>query len=161
MKIEYETNNSGGSWWIGDEEWLALEKAGWRVIWGGKYFCKSKYSLAQKPEHKPEPCKTNEGCPGHRKCDSLEEVDQHDYRFLGAAAQAAEKEFETPGDAMREFEKITGQDVSDDGCNCCGAPHIFSWDKGDASGGECLEHLGLDSKMTRREALEKLKTEEQ
>jgi hypothetical protein len=32
-KVEYSSNNSGGSWWLEDEHWLALEKAGWKVNW--------------------------------------------------------------------------------------------------------------------------------
>lgn len=31
--IEYSSNNSGGSWWLNDQQWLALEKAGWNVHW--------------------------------------------------------------------------------------------------------------------------------
>ena len=33
MKVEYDSNNSGGHWWLKDEHWLALEKAGWKVDW--------------------------------------------------------------------------------------------------------------------------------
>ncbi|MCP3686667.1 MAG: hypothetical protein GY861_28860 [bacterium] len=33
MLIIYSSNNSGGSWWLKDEDWLALEKAGWKVAW--------------------------------------------------------------------------------------------------------------------------------
>lgn len=35
MKVEYRSNNSGGNWWLTDENWLALEKAGWKVAWVG------------------------------------------------------------------------------------------------------------------------------
>src|SRR5690348_13992879 len=31
--VEYDSNNSGGSWWLNDEDWIALEKAGWKVEW--------------------------------------------------------------------------------------------------------------------------------
>lgn len=31
--IEYSANNSGGSWWLTDEDWKILEEAGWEVIW--------------------------------------------------------------------------------------------------------------------------------
>jgi len=34
MKIEYSSNNSGGNWWLSDEDWQNLEKAGWVVEWG-------------------------------------------------------------------------------------------------------------------------------
>ena len=71
-------------------------------------------------------------------------LDADGERSLGALATEAEKEFETPGEAMREFEKVTGQTVSDEGCNCCGAPHSFSWSAGAmdfASGEECLQYM--------------------
>lgn len=32
-RIEYQSNNSGGSWWLEDKHWKALEKAGWKVEW--------------------------------------------------------------------------------------------------------------------------------
>lgn len=98
MKIEYLSNNSGGSWWLSDDDWKKLEAAGWTVEWE-------------------------------------EEV------WLGALARRASKDFETVGDAIREFEKVTGQEASDEGCNCCGAPHSFSWEGGYACGEDCLEHL--------------------
>lgn len=31
--VDYESNNSGGSWWLEDEDWYALEDAGWNVRW--------------------------------------------------------------------------------------------------------------------------------
>ncbi|WNN93705.1 hypothetical protein SEA_CALLINALLBARBZ_55 [Arthrobacter phage CallinAllBarbz] len=31
--ITYSTNNSGGGWWLDDEDWKALEAAGWKVDW--------------------------------------------------------------------------------------------------------------------------------
>ena len=31
--LEYSHNNSGGSWWLKDEDWKNLEKAGWKVQW--------------------------------------------------------------------------------------------------------------------------------
>jgi hypothetical protein len=33
MKITYESNNSGGVWWLKDEDWNALHDAGWEVEW--------------------------------------------------------------------------------------------------------------------------------
>lgn len=30
---EYSSNNSGGVWWLSDENWLALEAGGWEVDW--------------------------------------------------------------------------------------------------------------------------------
>ncbi len=31
--VEYDSNNSGGSWWLEDDDWRNLEKAGWEVEW--------------------------------------------------------------------------------------------------------------------------------
>ena len=33
MKVFYNSNNSGGRWWLTDKDWLALEAAGWVVEW--------------------------------------------------------------------------------------------------------------------------------
>lgn len=32
-RVEYSSNNSGGHWWLSDEDWVALEEAGWEVEW--------------------------------------------------------------------------------------------------------------------------------
>ena len=31
--VEYESNNSGGDWWLSDNDWLTLARAGWMVEW--------------------------------------------------------------------------------------------------------------------------------
>ena len=31
--VTYSSNNSGGYWWLKDDDWLALEAAGWKVDW--------------------------------------------------------------------------------------------------------------------------------
>lgn len=31
--VTYNANNSGGSWWLTDADWRALEAAGWNVKW--------------------------------------------------------------------------------------------------------------------------------
>lgn len=33
MHVEYDSNNSGGNWWLTDGDWKALEAAGWEVKW--------------------------------------------------------------------------------------------------------------------------------
>lgn len=113
MKIKYSSNNSGGSWWLSDDDWKKLEAAGWSVEW------------------KKE-------------------------RWLGALAKSASKDFDSVGAAIREFEEVTGQQASDEGCNCCGAPHSFSWEGGYASGEDCLQHLYAKVPKSLREATEAL-----
>lgn len=132
MKITYNSNNSGGGWWLKDKDWKALEKAGWKVDW----------FAGQKREYfKPDA----------------------DGRWLGALATSASKNFKNIQEALEEFERITGQNVTDEGCNCCGAPHSFEWKKrGEkyneyASGDSLSEYLYGDSgNLSKRELLEKL-----
>ncbi len=146
MKVEYTTNNSGGEWWLKDKDWIALEKAGWYVDWGGmRYFCHSKFDLQKRPDGKPEPCPSEDACPGHRRCDSIAEARKNPGPLsLDSLAKRAQKEFDTPGAAMREFQEITEQSVTDEGCNHCGPPHNFSWKGGSASGEDCENYLGDD-----------------
>lgn len=33
QRIRYSSNNSGGSWWLNQKDWDALEAAGWLVEW--------------------------------------------------------------------------------------------------------------------------------
>jgi hypothetical protein len=176
MRVEYRSNNSGGSWWLKDEDWKALEAAGWKVIWGGLYFCPrdkddlySKVSWNQPPRY-PFECvktiteydkvhKTDGSCLGHQRFLKFEDMTEAD-RYLGCFAKEARLECETPGDAMRSFEQATGKDVTDEGCNCCGCPHTFSWGSGDtygsASGDDCIQYLHPGKKIPRnlREAVE-------
>lgn len=140
MMIEYSSNNSGGSWWLKDADWKALQKAGWKVDW----FAKEKGRLF--PADK-------------------------DGRWLGGLASKARKRFNNIKEAVEEFEKITGQNASDEGCNCCGAPHTFYWGRaistfrgpkdteyGYASGEDLLPILYGDGPKTLREAYSLLKT---
>lgn len=97
MRLEYSSNNSGGSWWLKDKDWRALERAGWDVEWYAD---------------------NSDGF-----------LDRDGERFLGALASHASKQVETTkdaNDAVTEFERITGQNVDDEGCNCCGRPHYFT-----------------------------------
>ena len=31
--VHYSSNNSGGHWWLKDDDWRALETAGWEIEW--------------------------------------------------------------------------------------------------------------------------------
>lgn len=152
--VEYNSSNSGGGWWLNDDDWKRLEKAGWEVKWGGVYFCHSKWSKL--PKGKENVCGDGEKCPGHRKYDTWEQVG--DDKWLGCLSKEATKEFESISDALREFEEITGESVTDEGCNCCGAPHTFYWDNKYASGDELSQYIYGDlGKLSKRELMERLK----
>jgi hypothetical protein len=127
MRVEYSANNSGGSWWLKDQHWLALEAAGWTVEWGGRYFCKSEFGFHRKPQCAPEPCSSSRECSGHRAYASFDEAAAAGARSIGAIATEAYKDFETLKDAILEWEHVTGLEATDDGCSCCGPPHAFRY----------------------------------
>lgn len=94
--ISYNSNNSGGSWWLKDQDWKNLERNGWLVFWCA--------------DEKGEFCRADKNG-----------------RWLGALATSAAKQVASAREGIEEFERITGQDVSDEGCNCCGNPHNFTF----------------------------------
>src|SRR5262249_32761003 len=95
IEVEYQANNSGGSWWLKDADWYKLEAAGWNVDWVKDW-------------------------PKDRGFDA-----RPDGRGLGCLAKEATKSFASMREAVAEFERITGQNADDEGCNCCGPPHYF------------------------------------
>lgn len=154
MLVEYQSNNSGGYWWLGDKDWIKLEEAGWTIEWGGLYFCNDTFG---QDKITPYVVKCNkEHCEGHIRFTSHTQMTDKD-RWLGCLAREAHKEFDTIGEAIKEFEEVTGQDASDEGCNCCGAPHRFAWDDDYCSGEGCLQYLFPDKEIpsSLREAIER------
>lgn len=94
--VEYHSNNSGGSWWLTDEDWKALEAAGWKVEW-----------------YKDRP-------------NVLMDSERSEGRFLGALASSAKRYGLDLRRAIEEWETITGESSNDLGCSCCGTPHYFT-----------------------------------
>lgn len=130
--VEYGSNNSGGEWWLSDEQWRALELAGWEVVWGGMYFCRTRFNLGRKrPAYlgDADPCANSGACPGHRLARSYAEALElgDDARWLGALAMSAFLRGATSlRDAAKQWERVTGMDATDAGCQCCGQPHTFT-----------------------------------
>lgn len=128
LKVDYTSNNSGGGWWLNDEDWLALEKAGWDVSWGPTLFCKDRFGIASAyGVPAPAVCTGAKVCPGHQVAQSYDDIRENDkLRFLRAAATRASKHFESLAAGIQEWEEITKKDSSALGCyDCCGAPHSF------------------------------------
>lgn len=105
-KIVYSSNNSGGDWWLTDRNWLDLEAAGWVVQW-----------FAGDED------------------DTFRMLDDEG-RWLGALATYASREGLSMGDAIDEWERVTGECSSELGCSCCGTPHSFYEETDDGRIGE-------------------------
>lgn len=170
VKVTYSSNNSGGGWWLKDEDWLKLERAGWTVLWGGEVFCNSTYKLFAKGKNAnraPNTCpiEIRDGrefntCQGHVAYDSYDAMEADNGRWLDSAAREAHKEFDSLKDAILEWEKVTCMDASAEGCNCCGAPHTFSSDTPSYEyvSGEDIVHLLYDTDgMSLRDMAKKLR----
>ena len=159
--VEYNSNNSGGSWWLEEKDWDALKAAGWKLFSGDEFAYKD-------GEYIPD----ENGLPS--KKDEVDEADRdkENYSFGWDVPRYAFKRFNSIQEAIKEFEKLTGQDVTDEGCNCCGAPHSFTWGKdiiervpvdeqdyNFASGEELLEYMYPDKNtgLSKRELLERQK----
>jgi len=115
--VEYSSNNSGGHWWLTDKNWRALEAAGWKILWciqSVQYDSKGDIIYEEDGSPKLEPADKDWTQPGP------------DGRWLGALATKAFK----PGvtslrKAVAEWQRITKQNPSAEGCRCCGNPHNF------------------------------------
>lgn len=119
--IEYDSNNSGGYWWLEDKDWIALEKAGWYVLWGSLEFCQGKWNAKLPPV-----CSEPKKCNGHRTFESYQEMlDDKEKRYMGALARAARLYGSSRHEAVANWEQVTGQSSEDAGCSCCGQPHSF------------------------------------
>lgn len=102
--VELSENNSGGGWWLSDEDWKALERAGWVVDWAENRL-KSNTEWLRK---------------------SVSQDEHGVWRYMGALAHDAKRYGVSLRVAMAEFQDITGQDPDEEGCDCCGQPHYFS-----------------------------------
>lgn len=121
--VEYSSNNSGGTWWLADEHWHALEAAGWRVQWAwqsplydekGGYVREPETGLPKLVLASENNSKYSFGCVAEGE------------RWLGALAKTAFRVGLGLREAASEWERITGQDATDAGCACCGQPHNFT-----------------------------------
>jgi hypothetical protein len=173
MRVEYDSNNSGGGWWVKDEGWKALEEAGWHVIWGERTRFKRDASgnIAKDPKTGEILYKDDDWRP-KSYAEALKRGQDPKERYLGGLATTARSpEVNDVGEAIRSWEKATGLDASAEGCNCCGPPHRFEvvewneetqdwetdWEAGTCSGEGVLSYLFPTSTMrtaTLRELME-------
>ena len=114
IKVEYSSNNSGGSWWLEDKDWVALYDAGWQLR---RNYGDCKYTNGGKAT--PDDDLYNWSLDPNKAIED-------DSRWLGAICKEARKDFASMREAVEEWENLTGGNAADEGCNCCGEPHYFS-----------------------------------
>jgi hypothetical protein len=156
--IEYDSNNSGGSFWLSDENWKALEEAGWVVGWtvvtereglrDGERFVHAEsgrrygdtweeatreyvIGAPRWPDGKDPGRETIVACA--RNYDEAVALRKKHGGYFGTLAVSAVKRGESAQELVDEFERVTGQDASAEGCNCCGPPHSFEWHDDDGT----------------------------
>jgi hypothetical protein len=131
--VEYNSNNSGGGWWLDDKDWRKLEKAGWLVEWGALDFCNSRFGpWPGAPKVAPDTHESDK-CPGHRRFESYAAAKASGYRWLGSLAKSATIEVTASGrEQAEEAARLrwvkdldSKYDGTEEGCSCCGAPHHF------------------------------------
>lgn len=125
MYVEYSSNNSGGSWWLEDQDWRSLEAGGWKVEWArleNLYDEKGSYVRDEDGTPKLVPVEQ-----GNSKFGALfNRENDGDYRYMGALAKKAYRVGLSLLEAAAEWEKLTGKSSTDAGCPCCGQPHNFT-----------------------------------
>lgn len=124
MYVEYSSNNSGGSWWLKDEDWKSLEAGGWKVEWA---------SLENLYDEKGNYVRDEDGTPklvpvgqGNSRFRSFARESNGEYRYMGALAKTAYRVGLPLRESAEEWEKLTGKSSTDAGCACCGQPHTFT-----------------------------------
>jgi hypothetical protein len=134
MYVEYSSNNSGGHWWMKDEDWKALERAGWIVVWASLA-----YKYTPEGSHERDESGMPVLIPVSESKDKLNVAMQTRdangvYRYMGALAKTAFKpNCNSLREAADEFDALTSCTATDAGCACCGQPHTFTLydDKGE------------------------------
>lgn len=122
--VEYESNNSGGEWWLDDADWAKLEEAGWVVAWlrlRHVYDTNGGYSRDERGLPLLEPI------PEGEKELFVRRNEAGEYRMLGALAKTAYlPNCRSLHEAAENWERVTGKSATDAGCPCCGQPHTFT-----------------------------------
>jgi hypothetical protein len=137
--LHYEANNSGGEWWLKDEDWQALEDAGWVVHWVHSATIDHGVDFPEKGDPKKDPhayaLKNKDPLPHSHEygpCRFIQ-APRTDQRWLGALAKSACKRFGSAAEGVAEFEFLAHQSARDEGCSCCGPPHSFEWEGDDGT----------------------------
>ena len=118
--LSYENNNSGGVWWLSDQDWFALAEAGWTVHWA-RVNERSILGVASRIYvDADDPSDLIKPIP-------MPDINDGPIRYMGALAVSAAKRFVSAEVGALEFETVANQNLGDEGCNCCGQPHNMRW----------------------------------
>jgi hypothetical protein len=99
-EVEYSSNNSGGSFWLSDDDWYALRDAGWDVDWVAESEFHQRYHPGEV---------RSMGALAMNASKTVQAPDEsYAYRMV-----------------VDEFERITNEYANEHGCSCCGPPHNF------------------------------------
>lgn len=126
--IEYNSNNSGGHWWLTDENWKALEQAGWIVHWAHmvNVLTPDDRDYVRQENGVPKLIHVEEA-PQSKYGHWVDKGKDGVYRYMGALARKAYKpNCNDLRAAAAEWERATGLSATDAGCPCCGQPHNFT-----------------------------------
>lgn len=104
------------------KDWQALEAAGWTVAW---------IHNPDDPDHSHSELPDSGFDHTHGYSDELVPSVWNGKLWLGAAATHAAIETNEPDEAILMFERVTNQNIDNQGCRCCGPPHFLSFEKDD------------------------------
>lgn len=126
--VEYSSNNSGGHWWLTDDDWKQLELAGWKVAWCrlGKLYKNGRAVTDANGTPKLVPIDELPDDKDHKWQKDYRDYRDNDGRYLGALAKEAYRTGLSLEEAVDEWETVTGKSSCDTGCPCCGPPHSFT-----------------------------------
>ena len=128
--VKYTSNNSGGGWWLNDQNWIDLERSGWLVVWGEITFCckepRARTAFFTAPKRLCAGTLALGQCYGHATYQSYEEIVMHGSRYLGALATVAYYRCFDLDEGIVAWRAVTGQYPDAEGCTCCGEPHLFT-----------------------------------
>ena len=124
--VEYNPNNSGGHWWLTDDNWRALEAAGWKVQWASTGFAYTEKGANELDADGTPKLVPIEKVKSKYRMMMTDKDEAGVYRYLGALARYAYRTGLPLREAVAEWERVTGASSTEAGCSCCGVPHTFT-----------------------------------
>lgn len=132
--VEYDSNNSGGRWWLTDNDWTNLEKAGWVVAWASLQHLYDDSGNHVREDNGLPRLVPRDGTEEGLSSFGIEKDSKGQYRYMGALARTAYlPDCDDIRAAADNFDLVTSCCATDAGCPCCGQPHNFTLYDSDGS----------------------------